>query len=87
MTITGPAAGVTVNGNMGSGDFVIDKGSSATITGLTITGGEDENGGGILNNGSLTLNNSTITHNIFNSSGGGIANYGTLAVHCFHNLQ
>ena len=38
-TITGPKAGVTVNGGGLSGVFAIDPGVKASISGLTITGG------------------------------------------------
>ena len=38
-TITGPAAGVTVNGNDASRVFQVDAGVTASISGLTITGG------------------------------------------------
>ena len=39
-TIVGPAAGVTVNGNNASRVFQIDPNVTASISGLTITGGK-----------------------------------------------
>jgi len=77
VTITGPAAGVTVNGNHASTDFIIDKGETATITGLTITGGQFV--GGIDNAGTVTVTDSTISGNNSNH-GGGIYNIGTATV-------
>ena len=38
-TIQGPAAGVTVSGNNASRVFQVDSGVTASISGLTITGG------------------------------------------------
>ncbi len=46
-TITGPAAGVTVNGGGTSRVFQVDANVTATISGLTITGGNAGNGGGL----------------------------------------
>ena len=49
-TITGPKAGVTVSGGPQSRVFQVDGGVTASISGLTITGGNrrhDGNGGGI----------------------------------------
>ena len=40
-TITGPAAGVTVNGGGLSRVFQVDRGVTASISGLTITGQVD----------------------------------------------
>ena len=40
-TITGPAAGVTVSGGGASRVFQVDAGVTASISGLTITGGND----------------------------------------------
>ena len=50
-TITGPAAGVTVSGGGLSRVFQVDAGVTASISGLTITGGNDAtgNGGGLYN--------------------------------------
>ena len=50
-TITGPAAGVTVNGNNASRVFQVDGGVTASISGLTITDGNASNGGGLSNFG------------------------------------
>ncbi len=77
-TITGPAAGVTVRGNNTSRVFQVDSGVTATISGLTITGGKAVNGGGVyLNNGgTATLTDCTVSGNSASNNGGGLANNG-----------
>ena len=65
-TITGPAAGVTVSGGGLSRVFDIDASVTASISGMTITGGKTPKsytGGGVLNYGMLTLANCTISGN------------------------
>ena len=81
VSITGPAAGVTIVGDGKSRVFNIASGADATLSGLNITGGNagNANGGGILNNGALTLNGSTLFNNAANS-GGAIANGGALTL-------
>ena len=76
-TITGPAAGVTVSGNNASRVFVINSGVTASVSGLTITGGNATgsgsagSGGAIDNLGTLMLNNATISGNTSSGNGGG----------------
>jgi len=68
--------------------FTIDSGETVVIDGLTITGGSDFDGGGIVNNGGdLTVENSVISGNFAGlqngpgGQGGGIDNdQGTLSV-------
>ena len=63
-TITGPAAGVTVSGNEASRVLQIDGGVTASISGLTITGGNSAGfGGGLLNDGTATLTDCTLSGN------------------------
>jgi hypothetical protein len=81
-TITGPAVGVTVNGNNASRVFQIDGGVSASISGLTISGGNagSGNGGGLDNVGTTTLTDCTFSGNSA-WGGGGLANLdGTLTL-------
>ena len=80
-TITGPAAGVTVSGGGLSRVFQVDGLVTASISGLTITGGKTAgNGGGVQNYGSLTLTNCTVSGNSVTSNpygqtaGGGLYN-------------
>ena len=63
-TITGPKAGVTVNGGGLSRVFQVDGLVTASLSGLTITGGKSASyGGGVYNYGSLTLTNCTVSGN------------------------
>jgi hypothetical protein len=94
LTIAGPgASALTVSGNHASRVFLVDANVTATVDGITVTGGNfagDGAGGGIENEGSLTLSNAIITGNHAQEShsgtgpvvgdGGGIFNSGTLAL-------
>ena len=85
VTIIGPgAATVTVSGQdiLGVRPFAVNTGVTASIDGLTIADGNSAgNGGGILNNGTLTVTNSTISGNTAgDGNGGGIGNTGTVTV-------
>ena len=63
------------------GIFNVTLGAEVMISGLTITGGQADRGGGILNSGTLTVTNSTLSANSAIDGGGGIFNYsGTLTV-------
>ncbi len=75
-TITGPAGGVTVSGGGASRVFQVDKLVSASISGLTITGGEAGYGygGGLYNLGPTSLTNCTVSGNSALFGGGGLAN-------------
>src|ERR1700675_1167015 len=53
-TITGPKAGVTVNAGGGSRVFQVDGLVTASISGVTITGGSAGGGGGLYNDGGTT---------------------------------
>ena len=83
-TITGPKAGVTVNGGGNSRAFsgksrvfLVDPNVTASISGMTITGGNagfnDHDGGGLDNFGTLTVSNSVFSSN-FAGGGGGLYN-------------
>ena len=73
--------GLIISGNSGSRVFSISANSSVLLDTMTITGGDagSENGGGILNEGSLTLLRSTLTGNSA-ENGGGIYTSGSLKV-------
>ena len=69
-TITGPAAGVTISGGGNSRVFQVDPGVTASISGLTISGGSAAGiGGGLVNYGTTTLTDCTLSGNtVVNSS-------------------
>ena len=77
-TITGPAAGVTISGGGSSRVFQVDAGVTASISGLTISGGSTytypgiANGGGLANYGTATLTDCTVSGNSAYGCGGGV---------------
>jgi hypothetical protein len=86
LTVTGlGSASLTVSGNNQFQVFKIASGVQASITGLTVTGGNSGvgvHGGGILNNGNLTLTDVTLSANTApggGNEGGGLASEGTSA--------
>ena len=86
LTIQGPGANLlTVSGNNASRVFNIQSGTVA-ISNLTIANGKatsGNNGGGVLNSGTLTLTNSIVNGNNaapLVGSGGGLYNSGTLTL-------
>src|SRR5262245_39449709 len=75
--ITGPKAGVTVSGGGLSRVFQINNLVTASLSGLTITGGNAGSSyGGLYNVGTLTLTNCTVSGNSA-GYGGGLWNSGT----------
>ena len=74
-TIEGPGAGMlSISGNNGTGVFSVASGVTASITGLTITGGlAPGSGGAVDNSGTLSLSNLAVTGNSA-GFGGGVAN-------------
>jgi hypothetical protein len=61
--------------------FTVDFGTTVTIAGLTIAGGQvSDVGGGILNNGTLTVRACTVSGDAAGLGGGGIENDGTATV-------
>ena len=77
IAIAGPGPSVTVEGPGDTGVFQVDEGVTASITGLTITGGSTTtSGGGVDNSGTLTLTDCTISGNTAAKDGGGLVSYG-----------
>ncbi len=75
------ASSLAISGNNQSGIFMVDSGTQATISGLTIEDGNTNGGGGIFSYGTLTVSNCTFAGNSSSGDGGGIDNdYGTLTV-------
>jgi CSLREA domain-containing protein len=82
MTILAPSADLlTVSGGGNHRVFRVNSGRTATLSGMTITGGNagGGDGGGILNNGTLTITHSTLSGNT-GSFGGGVRSTGKLTV-------
>jgi hypothetical protein len=75
LTIDGPAATLTINGNYASSIFVISANAQVSLSHLVISGGQavPGSGGGIVNNAFLTVTDCVIT-NCSASSGAGIYN-------------
>jgi hypothetical protein len=81
LDIESPVANpVHISGNHASRVFDITSSSAAvTLSGLTITDGFSDQGGGIFNTGTLAVRQSTLSGDSA-GLGGGIANFGTLTV-------
>ena len=85
LTISGPGASkLAISGSNSVQVFVISRGITVTISGVTIENGNvdySSEGGGILNYGTLTVTNSTFSGNsAYYFGGGGIFNFGMLTV-------
>lgn len=78
VAILGPGLGKLAIRGGGSGRvFQVDMGTSASLSGLTISGGvTDGDGGGLLNQGKVTLSGVAVVGNSA-ANGGGVANSGT----------
>ncbi len=76
-TIIGPAGGLTISGGGLSRVFEVDSGVTATISGMTITGGDNSGyGGGIYDNsGTLTVTDCTLSGNSA-ANGGALSSRG-----------
>jgi hypothetical protein len=79
-TITGPTAGVTVSGGGLSRVFQIDSAATASFSGLTISDGKADSGGGLYNRGTATLTDCTISASSASARAGGLFNDGTLTL-------
>ena len=82
VTILGASAGSTIVGPL----TIWDRGVTASVANVTVTGGERTAGGGIENFGSLILTDSIVSDNRvwagegYQAFGGGVFNVGTLTV-------
>jgi hypothetical protein len=77
VTIVGPGEGsLSVSANGNSRVFQISSGVTATLSGMTITGGRAQNGGGVHCLGDLTLSSVLITNNLARGSDGAYGNGG-----------
>ncbi len=86
ISINGPgASNLTVQRDSNAAQFsvfTVNGSEAVSISGITITGGDNYGigGGGIANSGILTVTNDTFTNNYSNDFGGSIYNIGTLTV-------
>jgi CSLREA domain-containing protein len=87
VTISAPAAGLTLDGRDAVRAIQVTAGAVATLDGLTITRGASTDvdaasgpGGGVQNFGTLTLSNSTLFANSAAAGGSAMANFGTLTL-------
>src|SRR5262249_4443714 len=81
VTISGlGASALSVKGDGKDPVFTVNAGMTATVSGLTITGGGGASGAGISNAGTLVLDEDSIVGNTATSTGGGILNTGQLTV-------
>ena len=79
-SITGPAAGVSVNGAGLNRVFLVESGATANLTRLTISDGKtSDDGAGLSAQGTarVTLTDCTISGNVAGNNGGGLDNSGT----------
>ena len=76
LTINGPGVrDLTLSGDDASRIFWIEENVNVTISGLTISDGQAQDGGGIFNSGgTLNVNNCTLSGNRATYDGGGISN-------------
>jgi parallel beta-helix repeat protein len=81
-TINGPGANLlTINGGQGEYRvFEVAAAATAAMSGVTITGGSADYGGGVANSGTLTLTNVTISGNRANNVSGASGGAGLAAV-------
>ncbi len=78
VTIVGPSGGrLTIDAGLRSRIFAVSPGVTASISNLTLSNGEEEQGGAILNSGNLTLDNILFSNNIAQGDGSpGLAGLG-----------
>jgi len=75
VTIDGGGGNVlSLSGNNASRVIQVDAGVTAEIDDLTITAGHADQGGGVLNLGTLSVSGSTLTGDSATNAGGGISN-------------
>ncbi len=83
VAIQGPGANELALRRSSSRDFrlfYVLPGVTASISGLTLSNGKLNGGGGILNSGSLTIQNSILSSNSATADGGALYNLGTLTM-------
>ena len=81
LTLTGAGSGDTIIQAAASSADATSRvfnitGGTVAVSGVTVQNGNNGDGGGILNSGTLNLTNSTVSNNTANVGGGGIFNVG-----------
>lgn len=84
LTLIGTGAGsgggnTILNGNQNGSVVTVNQGATVTLQGMRIINGDNINGGGIVNSGTLTLTSCTLTQNSADQ-GGGIYNFAILTL-------
>lgn len=75
LTLMGRGAARTiVNGNLQDCVLQIDTGYTVTVRDMTLTNGDCDAAGGVVNHGTMTLTNVSLSHNVGEQTGGGISN-------------
>jgi len=83
ITINGAGQSITLSGNNAVRVMLVNASGTLNLNVVTIAEGTTdpfEDGGAILNNGTLTVSNSTFSNNSADAAGGGIANNNTATV-------
>ncbi len=75
LTIDGTGHNITIDADATDRVMLIDPGADVTLIHVTVTDGLQGDGGGIVNNGTLTLDNATVSGNTATEAGGGIYNF------------
>ena len=85
LSIQGPAGGVTFKIDGAFRGLEVTQGTRANISNITVTGGNNtDQGGGLINSGTLTLTNCNFINNRANvdgglpGDGGGVVNHGSM---------
>ena len=80
VTVTAPAAGLTIDAHGASGILQVNAGATVSVSGVTFANGSADDGAAVLNYGSLTLDAATFTGNSAGHDGGAVHNDGTLTL-------
>lgn len=77
---SGLANGIVISGSNSGRVIEVTSGQTVALTGLILTGGNGEFGGGIYSEGNLTVTRTTLDGNSASFGGSGIFNVGTLTL-------
>ncbi len=81
VTLQGAGSNVSIiNANAGGRLFTIDAGATLVLANVQLSNGSADNGGAIVNNGTLTIQNSTLSNNQATQRGGAIYTTGQTTI-------